>query len=101
MVLHLHSHPGTVLMENFLIPLNISAYRLSKITEIPQTRISRIIKGQRRITTDTALRFASFFGNSAQYWLDLQNRFDIEKEKHSLKEKLALIRKNALKYTQQ
>ena len=73
-------HPGEVLNEEFLIPMNISAYKLSKELEIPQTRISQIIKGNRRITADTALRLSSYFGNSAKFWLGLQNDFDIEAE---------------------
>ena len=73
-------HPGEVLNEEFLIPMNISAYKLSKDLEIPQTRISQIIKGNRRITADTALRLSSYFGNSAKFWLGLQNDFDIEAE---------------------
>ena len=71
-------HPGEILSEEFLIPLNITAYRLSKATHIAQTRVSEIIKGNRRITADTAIRFALFFGNSAKFWLGLQNDFDIE-----------------------
>jgi len=74
-------HPGEVLMEEFLIPLNISAYRLSKDINIPQTRISQIIKGKRRVTADTALRLSSYFGNSAKFWLGLQDDYDIEEEK--------------------
>ena len=73
-------HPGEILNEEFLIPMNISAYKLSKDLEIPQTRISQIIKGHRRITADTALRLSSYFGNSAKYWLGLQDDFDIEAE---------------------
>lgn len=73
-------HPIEVLMEEFLIPLNISAYRLSKDIDIPQTRVSQIIKGKRRITADTALRFGSYFGNSAKFWLGLQDDFDLEEE---------------------
>lgn len=79
-------HPGEILLEEFLIPLEISAYRLSKEISIPQTRISEIIKGNRRITADTALRFSKYFGNSAKFWLGLQDDFDIEEEK-SLKQK--------------
>lgn len=71
-------HPGEVLLEEFLIPLGISAYRLSKDTNIPQTRISEIIKGNRRITADTAVRFSIYFGNLAKFWLGLQNDYDIE-----------------------
>lgn len=71
-------HPGEVLMEEFLVPLEISAYRLSKNIGIPQTRISEIIKGNRRITADTALRLSQYFGNSAKFWLGLQDDYDIE-----------------------
>jgi antitoxin HigA-1 len=76
-------HPGEILLEEFLIPLKITSYRLSKDTEIPQTRISQIIKGKRRITADTALRLSSYFGNSAKFWLGLQDDFDIEEEKQN------------------
>jgi antitoxin HigA-1 len=73
-------HPGEVLLEEFLLPLNISAYKLAKDIEIPQTRISEILKGNRRITADTALRLSKYFGNSAKFWLGLQDDFDIEEE---------------------
>ena len=72
--------PGEILLEEFLIPLNISQYRLSKELGIPQTRISEITKGNRRITADTALRLSHFFGNSAKFWLGLQDDYDIENE---------------------
>lgn len=71
-------HPGEILLEEFLLPMNITAYKLSKETLIPQTRISEIIKGNRRITADTAIRFSCFFGNSAKFWLGLQDDFDID-----------------------
>ena len=73
-------HPGEILLEEFLVPLEITAYRLSKDLDIPQTRISEIIKGNRRITADTALRLSKYFGNSAKFWLGLQDDFDIEAE---------------------
>jgi addiction module HigA family antidote len=73
-------HPGEVLSEEFLIPLEISAYRLAKDTGIPQTRISEIIKGNRRVTADTALRLGKYFGMSAKFWLGLQDDFDLEQE---------------------
>lgn len=73
-------HPGEVLMEEFLTPLNISAYKLAKDIEIPQTRISEIVKGNRRITAGTALRLSKYFGNSAKFWLGLQDDYDIEEE---------------------
>jgi addiction module HigA family antidote len=74
-------HPGEVLLEEFLEPLKISAYRLSKELRIPQTRVSQILKGKRRITADTAIRLSKFFGNSAKFWLGLQDDFDLEEEK--------------------
>ena len=71
-------HPGEILLHEFLEPFEITAYRLSKDLKIPQTRISEIIKGRRRITADTALRLSKYFGNSAKFWLGLQDDFDIE-----------------------
>jgi addiction module HigA family antidote len=85
-------HPGEILQEEFLLPLEISAYKLSKDIGIPQTRVSSIIKGNRRITADTALRLSKYFGNSAKFWLGLQDDFDIEEE---TKEKKAAL--NAIK----
>jgi addiction module HigA family antidote len=76
-------HPGEVLQEEFLIPLHVTAYKLSKDISIPQTRISEIVKGNRRVTADTALRLSKYFGTSAKFWLGLQDDFDIEEEKHS------------------
>src|ERR1700740_2870127 len=75
-------HPGEILLEEFLLPFNISAYKLAKDIDIPQTRISEIVKGNRRITADTALRLSKYFGNSAKFWLGLQDDFDIEEEKN-------------------
>lgn len=88
-------HPGEVLLEEFLKPMEISVYRLAKETFIPQTRISAIIKGKRRITADTALRFSKFFGTSAKFWLSLQADFDIEEEVSSNEHELNLIMKYA------
>ena len=76
-------HPGEILLEEFLIPLNISAYKLAKDIDIPQTRVSEIVKGNRRITADTALRLSKYFGNSAKFWLGLQDDFDIEEEQNA------------------
>jgi addiction module HigA family antidote len=73
-------HPGEILFEEFLMPFNITAYKLAKDIEIPQTRVSEILKGNRRITADTALRLSKYFGNSAKFWLGLQDDFDIEEE---------------------
>ena len=81
-------HPGKVLKEEFLKPMEISAYRLSKDINIPQTRISEIIKGRRRITADTALRLSKYFGNSPKFWLGLQDDFDIEEGQNQIAEEL-------------
>jgi len=83
-----NTHPGEVLNLEFLIPLEITAYRLSKDLKIPQTTISEIIRGRRRITADTALRLSKYFGNSAKFWLGLQDDYDIEEER---KQKKAII----------
>jgi addiction module HigA family antidote len=74
-------HPGEILKEEFLDALRISAYKLSKETFIPQTRISEILKGKRRITADTAIRLSRFFGTSDKFWLGLQDDYDLEEEK--------------------
>jgi len=88
-------HPGEILLEEFLLPMEISAYRLSKDTQIPQTRISQIIKGKRRITADTALRLSSYFGNSAKFWLGLQDDYDLEEEINNKEELFLSIKNNA------
>ena len=85
-------HPGEVIVEEFLTPLGITAYRLSKDIGIPQTRISEIIKCRGRITADTALRLSKYFNNSAKFWLGLQNDFDIEEEKGQLENDLNSIK---------
>ena len=87
-----NTHPGEILLEEFLLPLEISAYKLSKDIGIPQTRISSIIKGNRRITADTALRLSKYFGNSAKFWLGLQDDFDIEEETNEKKAELNAIK---------
>lgn len=86
-------HPGEILREEFLVPLEISAYRLSKDIGIPQTRVSQILKEQRRITADTALRLSRYFGNSVHFWLNLQNEYDIEEELRAKKKELNAIKK--------
>ncbi|HAQ18000.1 MAG TPA: addiction module antidote protein, HigA family [Prolixibacteraceae bacterium] len=85
-------HPGEILLEEFMVPLEITAYKMSKDIHIPQTRISQIIKGKRRITADTALRLSSYFGNSAKFWLGLQDDFDLEEEKQINEESFKQIR---------
>ena len=86
-------HPGEVLQEEFLIPLQITAYRLAKDIGIPQTRISEILKENRRITADTALRLSYYFGNSPKFWLGLQDDYDLEEELASKKKDLERIRR--------
>ena len=73
-------HPREIQLEEFLGPMDISAFRLSKETGTSQTRASPIIKGKRKIIPDTALRFSKYFGTSAKFWLGLQDDFDVEKE---------------------
>ncbi len=85
-------HPGEILSYEFLEPLGISAYRLSKDLNIPQTRLSQIIKGKRRITADTALRLSKYFGTSAKFWLGLQDDYDLEEERQSKKAELSVIK---------
>ncbi|MDQ2686764.1 MAG: HigA family addiction module antitoxin [Armatimonadota bacterium] len=71
-------HPGEVLREDFLTPLGITAYRLAKSIGVPQTRVGEILKGERSVTADTALRLARFFSTSPQLWINLQSRYDLE-----------------------
>jgi len=84
-------HPGEVLKEEFLDPMKISAYRLSKDTGIPQTRVSEIIRGRRRVTADTALRLGKYFGTSAKFWLGLQDDFDLEEERKAKEQEIEKI----------
>lgn len=86
-------HPGEILQKEFLEPLGISAYKLAKDTGIPQTRISEIVHGRRRISADTALRFQRFFGTSAEFWLGLQDDYDLEEENKKLIDILPKIQK--------
>jgi antitoxin HigA-1 len=80
--------PGEILNEEFIKGFGISAYKLAKETKISATRISDIIKGKRKITVDTALRFSSYFGNSAEFWLNIQNDYDLRIERELLVEDL-------------
>jgi addiction module HigA family antidote len=80
--------PGEILNEEFIKGFGISAYKLAKETKISATRISDIIKGKRKITVDTALRFSSYFGNSAEFWLNIQNDYDLRIEREILEDDL-------------
>ena len=87
-------HPGEILREEFLLPLDITSYKLSKDIGIPQSRVSEIIKGNRRITADTALRLSKYFGNTAKFWLGLQDDYDIEEQQHAKFKDLEAIRQH-------
>ncbi|NET56030.1 MAG: HigA family addiction module antidote protein [Symploca sp. SIO2E6] len=76
-------HPGEILKLDFLEPLDITPYRLSKDLGVAQTRISEILAGKRSITADTALRLSRYFGNSAQFWLNLQTHYDLRQAQES------------------
>ena len=81
-------HPGEVLAEDFLGPMGITQYRLAKGTHVPPRRINEIVHGVRAVTADTALRLGRFFGTSEQFWLNLQSRYDLERERDRLGEAL-------------
>ena len=83
--------PGEILKEEFLLPMRISAYKLAKDTNMPATRISEILKGKRRITADTALRLSAYFGNSADFWLGIQDEYDLRKERKKIEKELSKI----------
>jgi addiction module HigA family antidote len=77
-------HPGEILLTEFLEPLGVSQYQLAKAVDVPARRINEIVHGQRRITADTALRLARYFGTSERFWMNLQARYDLEVEKDRL-----------------
>jgi len=81
-------HPGEILDEEFLKPMGISQYRLAKDISVPPRRINEIVHGKRSITADTALRLGKFFGISAQFWLNLQTRYDLEVTEDLLSDRL-------------
>jgi addiction module HigA family antidote len=81
-------HPGEILLEEFLIPMEISQYRLAQDINVPARRINEIVLGKRAITADTALRLSEYFGLSEKFWLNLQMRYNLEVEKDRLKDRL-------------
>jgi len=81
-------HPGEILLEEFLKPFGISQYKVSKDINVPARRINEIVHGNRAITADTALRLGKFFGNSAEFWLNLQSRYELELQEDILADKL-------------
>ncbi len=82
-------HPGEILLEEFLHPLGLSQYRLAKGISVPPRRINEIVHGNRAITADTALRLGRFFGTTAQVWINLQSRYDLEVASEALGPRLA------------
>jgi addiction module HigA family antidote len=77
-------HPGEVLQELYLVPLNLSAGMLARRIHVPRTRVERLVKGQTMLTIDTALRLSRFFGNSPEFWLNLQNAHDLWRAKREV-----------------
>lgn len=71
-------HPGEILRDEFLRPFGLTVYRLAQALRVPRPRLNEIVLGRRRITTDTALRLARFFGTTAEFWIRLQVRYDLE-----------------------
>ena len=84
-------HPGEILLTEFLEPLGVSQYQLANAVDMPARRINEIVHGQRRISTDTALRLSRYFGTSERFWLNLQARYDLEIEKDRLGAALDVI----------
>ncbi len=84
-------HPGEVLKEEFLIPMNLSVYRLSKDTGLSQTRLSQIIKGLRSVTAETAVKLGKYFGITAEFWMNLQSFYDIEEAQKKYRKEIASI----------
>ena len=81
-------HPGEILLEEFLKPMNISQYRLAKDISVPARRINEIVQGKRAISADTALRLSRYFGLSERFWMNLQTRYDLERAADALAERL-------------
>jgi addiction module HigA family antidote len=81
-------HPGEILLEEFLVPMEISQYRLAQDINVPPRRINEIVLGKRAITADTALRLSEYFGLSEKFWLNIQMRYNLEIEKDKLKDRL-------------
>ncbi len=81
-------HPGEVLLEDFLKPMNISQYRPAKETGVSPMRVSEIVRGKRAVTADTALRFARYFGTSVKFWMGLQDDYEVERARLALADRL-------------
>lgn len=86
------SHPGIILLEDWLKPMGISQYALAKAIDVPARRINEIVKGLRGITVDTALRLGAYFGTDAQSWINLQTHFDTENAREAMQDVLSRIK---------
>ncbi|MFY0653347.1 MAG: HigA family addiction module antidote protein [Cyclobacteriaceae bacterium] len=86
-------HPGEILEQEFLIPMNLTAYKLAKSVGVQQTRISQIIKEKRSVTADTAIRFSKFFGTSEEFWMNLQREYDLRNAYQEKEAEFANIQK--------
>ena len=82
-------HPGEILLEEFLVPMGISQYRLAKDVAVPPRRINEIVHGTRAVSADTALRLARYFGTSERFWLNLQAQYDLDVEYDRVGERIA------------
>ena len=94
-------HPGEILNEEFLLPMNISQYRLAKSIGVDPRRIHAIVHGERSITAETALLLSRFFGNSREFWMGLQSQYDLDMAEDRLGERLASIAEHASSYATQ
>jgi addiction module HigA family antidote len=84
-------HPGEVLREDFLGPMQLTAYAVAKAVDVPRTRIERLVREENPVTADTALRLARYFGTSASFWMGLQAQYDLERTADQLGKKLDRI----------
>jgi addiction module HigA family antidote len=85
-------HPGEILREEFLVPLDMSAYALATHLHVPRTRIERLVREETAVTADTALRLARYFGTTPDFWLGIQAQFDVETTEQCLNKEIAAIR---------
>lgn len=84
-------HPGEILLEEFLKPLGLSAYAAARAMKVPRTRIERLVRGETPVTPDTALRLERAFGSSAQFWMNLQTRYDLERAEDTADPEIATL----------
>lgn len=84
-------HPGEILREEYLLPLDLKPYTLAKKLHVPRTRIERLVKEETPVTTDTALRLGKFFGTTAQFWLNMQTAYDLVTEAEAMQDEIAEI----------